>query len=132
MFLLLPRYVTSELISLASPAPYASDKTLPVSAGSQYFSAYFSHHYTALESLLNVSKSIFHWPSNLPNISARPQTSTPTKGEYASWELKKEVPRAMGEGDQPRLSQLLMARSSLEEIELPDDPVITRNLTLSS
>ena len=56
------------------------------------------------------------------------QTSTPTKGEYASWELKKEIPRAMGEGDQPRLSQLLMARSSLREIELPDDPVIAGNI----
>ncbi|KAF0292399.1 hypothetical protein FJT64_009597 [Amphibalanus amphitrite] len=49
-------------------------------------------------------------------------TSLPTKGEYATWELKKDVPRAMGEGDQPRLSQLLQARTSLADIELPDDP----------
>ena len=34
----------------------------------------------------------------------------------------------MGEGDQPRLSQLLMARSSLREIELPDDLVIASSI----
>ena len=56
-----------------------------------------------------------------------PQTSPPTKGEHAAWELRRDVPRAMGEGDQPRLSQLLLARLSLQGVELPDDPVIHRN-----
>ena len=36
--------------------------------------------------------------------------------------------RAMGEGDQARLSQLLQARSSLEDIELPDDPVTIQHV----
>ena len=57
--------------------------------------------------------------------SVAAQTSVPTKGEYAAWEAKKDIPRAMGEGDQSRLSQLLMARGSLDDVELPDDPVGT-------
>ncbi|XP_068216780.1 polycystin-1-like protein 2 [Palaemon carinicauda] len=59
-------------------------------------------------------------------------TSLPTRSEFLAWESKSELLRASGEGDQARLSQLLLASTSISGFQLEDDVIASTTTTPSS
>ncbi|XP_066983276.1 polycystin-1-like protein 2 [Macrobrachium rosenbergii] len=59
-------------------------------------------------------------------------TSLPTQSEYEAWGSKMEILRASGEGDQARLSQLLLASTSISNFKLENDVVPSTTTTPSS